>query len=163
MADFMGDDIGLVKIARRVETGLQVLVKTEIDVNLLILGAIEGAHGLLRDPAGRLHSPGEQDEFWLLVIRPPSMEDFPSGFFRIGQDNRNEMHPGVLAGWLLPSHRWRPAFGNRLEDYRGIDTKIESQDHQDNRTKASSPYFARYRHSPPVLHIFAFFLTPPTH
>ena len=52
MPDFMRDYIRLRKLARRTKTPVQFVVEAQIDINLFILGTIEGAGSGLR-PAAR--------------------------------------------------------------------------------------------------------------
>ena len=44
MADLMGDDIGLGEVAGRAEAVLQLLVEVEVDIDLLVVRAVERAH-----------------------------------------------------------------------------------------------------------------------
>src|SRR3990170_5637685 len=56
MADLVREDVGLGEVALYAEAVLQLLIKIEVDVNLLVARAVEGAH--LRQPhaASRAHA-----------------------------------------------------------------------------------------------------------
>ena len=45
MAQFVSDDVGLRKLARRAEAPVQLVEKAEVNVNLLVVRAIEGSGG----------------------------------------------------------------------------------------------------------------------
>ncbi len=62
MADLVGDHVGLGEIAGRPEAVFQVLVKAQVNLDPVILGAIEGPHGCLGEAAGGLHRAGEEGE-----------------------------------------------------------------------------------------------------
>ena len=63
MPDLVRDYIGLCELAglaaAAVETGLQVSEKRRVEVNVLIVGAVERAHRRLSEPARRRVSAGE--------------------------------------------------------------------------------------------------------
>lgn len=55
MADLVGNDIRLGKVARGVHLVLQVAVEGKVDVDLTVAGAVKGPHGRLGKTTGRLH------------------------------------------------------------------------------------------------------------
>src|SRR5204862_6806850 len=54
MSELVGDDVGAREITRRPETALQLAEEPQIEVDLVIRGAVEGAGRGLREPAAGL-------------------------------------------------------------------------------------------------------------
>ena len=52
VADLVGDDIGLGKIAGRAELVAQIVVKGQVDINLVVARTVKRPHGRLRHAAG---------------------------------------------------------------------------------------------------------------
>ena len=65
MADFVGNHIGLSKIPGGFETVMEFTKESEVDINFLVVAAIEGSSGGLRKTAGRLDLAAEEHELWL--------------------------------------------------------------------------------------------------
>ncbi len=95
MANLMGNDIGLGKIARRAKPRFHVLIKAQIDIDLLIERTIEGTHGSLRHAAGRLNIAREQNEFRLLVLPTHLSEDLVPDPFGRAEHPCHEVLPGI--------------------------------------------------------------------
>src|SRR5262245_3422776 len=95
MANLVGDDIGLGKIAGRAEARFHVLIKTQIDIDLLIERTIEGAHGRLRHAAGRLNIAREQNQIRLLVLPTHLPEDLVPDPLSRAEHPCNEVLPGI--------------------------------------------------------------------
>jgi hypothetical protein len=62
MAHFVGDHVGLGKIARGPETRLQIAEERKVEVELLVVGTVERAHRRLPHAAGRAHASVVEDE-----------------------------------------------------------------------------------------------------
>jgi hypothetical protein len=90
MTDFVGDDIRLGEIARGIQFILQVLIKAEVNVDLLVGGAVERPHRRFGHTAGGLHGTGKQHQFWVNVLPPHLAKQSPPGVFCVRQDNRDE-------------------------------------------------------------------------
>ena len=97
MADLMGDDIGLRHVAWRIEPVLQLLVEIEVDIDLLVIRAVERAH--LRQPhaAGRAHAAAEQHKLGIAVALAISRQEIAPYILGVGQNDRNEALEIVLA------------------------------------------------------------------
>src|ERR1700722_11083508 len=104
MADFVREHVGLCKLARRSETLLQLIVKSEIDVNLLIAGAVERAGRRFPSAASRLRIVAEQDELGVMILLVGLRgQDFGPGFLRVVENERNEVYErlfGVISGGI---------------------------------------------------------------
>jgi hypothetical protein len=68
VADFVGDDVGPGKIARRLQLPLHVLVKRQVDVDPTVPRTVERPHRGLRGATGRLHLTGEQHQGRLGIV-----------------------------------------------------------------------------------------------
>ncbi len=97
MADLMGEDIGLGEVALHLEAVLQLLIEAEVDINFLVVGAIEGTHGRHPRPAGRAHRAAEQDELGIAVILAILLEDVLPNVLGVGEDDGHELLEIVLA------------------------------------------------------------------
>jgi hypothetical protein len=64
MADFMGQNIGLRKVARRPELVTQLIVEPKVDINLLIVRAIERPRAGVRIATSGVHRVREQHHGW---------------------------------------------------------------------------------------------------
>src|SRR5580704_14643654 len=67
MAHFMGKHIRLREFSRSAKPALQLIVKSEVDVNLLVAGAIERTSGRFRAATGRLPKVSEEYELGMAV------------------------------------------------------------------------------------------------
>src|SRR5437764_3925583 len=67
MADFVGDDIGHGEIARRLEAPRELAEELRVEIDALVVGAVEWAHRRLRRAAARLVSLGIENQGRRLV------------------------------------------------------------------------------------------------
>ena len=108
MADFVRNHIGLSKIAGGFETVVELTKESEVDINFLVVAAIEGASGCLREAAGRLDLAAEEHELRLRVVTPGALENFAPGPLGAAEHAGDELASLVArAGWrrLLGSFR----------------------------------------------------------
>src|SRR5207249_2577631 len=68
MADLVGDDVGLREVTGRAETIAKRAEEAEVEVELLVGGAVERTHRGARHAARRLHRAGEEHELRLAVL-----------------------------------------------------------------------------------------------
>ena len=85
VADLVGDDVGLGEIPGRPESILQVVVETEVDVDLAIARTIKRADGGGGKPASRLDLTGKQHEGRFLVGLAQTLELFVPDVLGIGE------------------------------------------------------------------------------
>ena len=64
VADLVGDHVGLGEVAGRAEALAQLVEEAEVDVDLLVERAVEGAGRRARLAAARADAGGEEDEAW---------------------------------------------------------------------------------------------------
>ena len=88
--DFMGDDVGLGEITRRIEAPLQFVIESQVDVDFFIQRAIERAHLRLADAAGGSCAAGKDHELRLLVILAEALEDLVPNLLGIGEHAADE-------------------------------------------------------------------------
>ena len=102
VADLVGDHVGLGKLARRAELPLQLVIEREVDVDLLVHGAVEGPRRGARHAAGALHLAGEHDELGghiaPLEVR---REQLPPHVLVLGKDCLDEPGAGIVGRLLL--------------------------------------------------------------
>src|SRR5258708_29519201 len=67
MPEFVGDDIGLRELAGGAEAAIQLIEKTEIDVDPFVFGTIERTGGGARSAASGLRGVAEQDELGVAI------------------------------------------------------------------------------------------------
>src|SRR5580700_6842176 len=85
--DLMGEDIGLREFPRGSKAPLQLIVKTQIDVDPFVAGTIEGAGGRFRATACRLRVVAKQYELCMVVLAAGLLrEDLRPGVLRVVQD-----------------------------------------------------------------------------
>jgi hypothetical protein len=96
MADLVGDDVGLRELARRAEPLLEDLVEAQVDVDLLVVGAIEGTHRRLALAARRRPAALEEDELGRLVGAARLAEDVGPDLLGAAQHLGDEFRPGVV-------------------------------------------------------------------
>src|SRR5664279_160181 len=90
MTDLVSHDIGLGKIPRRLEALLQHLVKSQIDVDGLVLRAVERSGGRLPGAAGSPRGTTEHHQPGRSVLCALLTEDFGPGVLGAGEDSRHE-------------------------------------------------------------------------
>src|SRR5262249_38845199 len=106
MADLVGNHVGLGEIAGRMKAVLQLPVEVEVDIDLVIEGAIERSHRRPTDAARRLHFASEQHQRRLLVALSSGLEDAIPDILSIGQHAAHEArHLIVLRRHTLPGAR----------------------------------------------------------
>ena len=87
MADFVSYDISLCKIPRRLEALLQHMVKIQIDVDGLVLRAVERSGCRLPEAAGGLRNAAEHHEPGRGVLGARLTEDLGPGVLGAGKDS----------------------------------------------------------------------------
>src|SRR5262245_49325108 len=103
MTDLVCDHVGLRKLAAlasdiaAAETSLEILKECSVEIDLLIIRAIERAHSGLGEPACRRRSAGEHDQCRGLVSFPGSRENLLPLDFRASKHGRYELTH--LIGW----------------------------------------------------------------
>ena len=98
VSNFVCDDISLRKVTRRVELTRELVVKTEVDVNLLIARTIKGAHARVAHAAGRGDLALVDDELRFDVLPPCPFEFLRPDVLGIGKHDGDEVQESLLAG-----------------------------------------------------------------
>ncbi len=96
MADLMRDHIGLGEIARHVESVLQLLVERQVDIDLLVVGAIERPHGRRARAAGRANAAGIEHQLRVLVALAVALEDIGPHVLGVAKHDGDELLEVVL-------------------------------------------------------------------
>src|SRR5829696_7723854 len=97
MTELMCKDVRLREVAARAEPILQLVVKPEIDVDLLIYRAVERSHRGLRISAGRLCRVPEENELGSRIGRIRPAENFLPCAVVIIEHIRDELHLSLFA------------------------------------------------------------------
>jgi hypothetical protein len=92
------DDVRLCKIAGCAQPLLQIPEEPQIEIQLLVRGTVEGAHGRLRRAASRLHGAGEEHEPGFAIAAALLPEDAVPGVLGVGQDDLDEVDQALLLG-----------------------------------------------------------------
>ena len=91
VADLVGDHIGLGKIAGRAEPLAELVVEGEVDVELVVVRAVERPDRRRRRAATRRGLPAEEDERRRLVGLAHALEDRRPGILGIAEDRGDEL------------------------------------------------------------------------
>src|SRR5262249_45235351 len=70
VAELVRDDVGLREVAGRAEAIDELAVERQVDIDLLVLGAVERPGRRLREAAARLRRAREQDELGVVIFGP---------------------------------------------------------------------------------------------
>src|SRR3954471_16704254 len=98
MTYLVRDDIGLGKVSRRIESLRQLIIKAQVDVDLLIRGTIEGSRlGTALATTG-YHAVGKQLQNGEFVFLPVPGKFGGPNVFRISQHHLHKMKPVLLFG-----------------------------------------------------------------
>ena len=89
--DLVRHDIGLGEVTRGIVTPLEVVEKTQVEIDLLVTRAIERPHRGLPHAARRIDCTAKQHQPWLFVVLPFGLEDVVPGLFGIGQHHGHEL------------------------------------------------------------------------
>src|SRR4029434_7826247 len=141
MADFVGNHIGLSKIAGGFETVVELTKEGEVEINFLVVAAIEGASGCLREAARRLDWAAEEHDLGLRVVTPGVLENFAPGSFGAAEHAGDELaslvaHAGLRR--LLCSFRGDVGLWIILQDRAWIDTEKERDENNRNSADAAT-------------------------
>ncbi len=140
VADLVRDDVGLREVARRAEARLQLVVEGEVDVDLLVGGAVEGADRGAGAPAGRAGLPREDLQRRLAVLAPAAAEDVVPHVLGRAEHLPDELR--LLVGPLRPlALGGRRAFGGAapaVQQPARVDAEDERED-DDNQSPTPAP------------------------
>src|SRR5258705_7992634 len=158
MADFMGDDIRLREVAGSPETLIEFAEKREVEIHLLIRGAVEGANLGAPDAAARLGCTAEQHEDWRDICLATLPEHFAPCLFCVAEHDRNEFRLRVVIrharradGLIL----WNAAGADEIERTDACQPRNEQQDYETAHTAAEGQSDARASHSAAILDVSA--------
>ncbi len=146
VADFVGYHVGLGEIPRRAVTCLEVVEKTEVDIELLIRRAIKRTHCRRGQPAGRIDPPTEQYQCRIFVGFSLRLKDFAPGILGVGQNNRDKIGQLLFlrteTGTLLCRRAGRPAKKQR----QYVDAQQFATEHRQCAHKKYHPTGFRANH-----------------
>ena len=98
MTNFVRDYVGCGKITRRAESGLQLLKERQIDIELLISGAVERTHRGTGAATGRTNLIPEQHERRFAILSPELGEDLAPLIFGFRQHHGRKFFEFFLFG-----------------------------------------------------------------
>ena len=129
VADLVRDDVGLRKLARSTHAAQRV-VETQVDVDLLVAGAVERPHGRLPGTAGRGRGAAEQHQLGRVVGAAVALENVGPHHLGVAQDGRDKSR-------LLVGGRWRMRRALLLNLWRRLAAAQQAQHRQ--RVDAGDP------------------------
>ena len=100
--DLVRDDVGLGEVAGRAEAPIQLVEELEIEIDLLIAGTVERAHGALAEATRRLGGAAEEHERRLLVA---TAEQSCPGRLQVVEHLPDLDHLGLFLGGRLQRSR----------------------------------------------------------
>jgi len=118
VSHLMGDDVGLGKIPGNAEAFVQFFEEAEIEINLLVTGAIKRSNGRLRHSTSGFDGAGKENQLGWNIGLSGTIKGFGPDIFSFSQYNGNEpAHIIILGGAdvLLRGHRRRFPLGNILQ------------------------------------------------
>src|SRR5262249_4172993 len=151
VADLMRDHISLgefagVAVRAAAELVLQVVVECDVEIDALIVRAVERSHGRARETATALLGAAEQAQRWRMIGATAGSENFLPGVFGIAEHQRHEL-AGRIVRCAGGNRRRRaallracPPAGENLravEKHARIDTEIPA-DQADNDDRADA-------------------------
>src|SRR5262249_37084540 len=86
MANLVRQDVGLGEVSRGAEPAFQFVVEAEIDVYLLISGAIKRSRSGLRHATSRIHRITKKHQLGMPVLRATSSENLSPSVLRVIKD-----------------------------------------------------------------------------
>ena len=91
MADLVGDDVGLGEIAPRAELLLHHPEEVGVEIDLLVVRAVERPHRRLGAAAGRRGLAAEEHQLRLACTAGPTARRWPPDVLGVGQHHRDEL------------------------------------------------------------------------
>ena len=165
MPNLMGDHIGPGEIAARAEPVLHLLEKGQVQIDLVVLRAIEGADSRPGQAASRLNCAGEQDQLRQFVSMPMLSEDSGPDILRGTEHLPDEAVLAVLGSRRVDCglRRWLRVL--RAKEHARVDAEIEAEQHEnDGADPASDTNSARgHPHAAPVFDVPALTLIVKSH
>src|SRR4051794_14603343 len=98
MANLVGQDVGLRKVAAGSKPAAKLIVKAKIDVCLFILGTIERSHCGSRYTASRVDGIAEQDEVRVRVLSSALLKHTVPGLLYVVKDEGDKANLRLLSG-----------------------------------------------------------------
>ena len=170
MPELVRQDVRLGKVAGRAKAALKLVIKTEIDVNLLIEWTVERAHRSRGRAATGLGHVAEEHELRVLIRHTALGEDRPPRVLHIVEHEGDELHETIFGGRArdLAIHSRRAgAVGGRCAAGHKIPTEDETQYEQyDGATDSHSGATAGKEATTltaPIFDVGAFFAWGPSH
>jgi len=133
MADLMGDHIGLGEVAGGGEAPGHLVEELQIEIDLLIAGAVERAHRRTGEAAGRVHAAAKQHQGRIAVLGAGLLEQRAPGVFGVAENRPDEFGLRVIAGRplaLLGDGR-AALVGQLAEDLQRVLAGEQADDHHD--------------------------------
>src|SRR5579864_7817978 len=148
MSDFMGQHVGLRKLAGGCKASLQFVKKTQIDVDLFILRTIKGPCGGLRHATPRINGIAKQDKLGTTIPHIFRSQNFGPSRLRVIENERDELNLRLLRFSLfaicfrsrssisLGDSRW-PSTRAYPKQRKEIPMKQEAQNQEDQQSSNS--------------------------
>ena len=163
VADLVRQDVRLGELAGRAEASLQLVVEAEVDVDLLVERAVEGAGGGLAVAAAGLHGVAEEHQLGVLVAAvPASCARCPAR--RRGRTRRTG-RGGPPRAWTGPGHS-PPDGGPVLQD-RGQREEVapgdQGEEPEDQEPSQPDARAGAHAGAAPILEVVALSARRPAH
>ncbi len=169
VADLVGDHVGLGEIAGRAEALFELVVEAEVDIELVVGGAVEGAHCRAGHAAGRPDLARKDDQVGFFILAADRGKDRVPGVLGVGQHHRHEIHHLFLSGrWRAGVGRSRRAavHGQLFDKLRRVAAEQEIENRNDQKPDTADTADGgppAHRRPPPVFDVLAPPSAFPTH
>jgi hypothetical protein len=131
MSDLMSENVGLRKITGSTEAAAQFLEKREVNVDVLVAGAVEGPSGRFSEPASGVHSIAKENEPGVLVRGSNRRESLLPDLLCVIKNEGNELNHLLLGS--VPSgirnSRARSRAGKQTQKVLPEDSTEDKKDH----------------------------------
>ena len=166
MADLVRDHVGLREVTGRAKAITQRAEEVEVEIDLLVLRAIERSRRRAGHPARGLHRRVEQDELRLTILSPHVAEQRAPGVLGVGEHGRDEVAHLVASARRGGRSRRRRHRRRRpvaaLENHARVEPEEEREHEQHDRPDATARD-KRQAHAAAILDDIALHSAHPAH
>ncbi len=141
VTDLMGDHVGLGEIAGGGEAPGHVVEELQVEIDLLVAGAVERADRRAGETAGRVHPAAKQHQGRIAVLRAALLEQRAPSVLGVAEHGADEFHLWIVAGGSLAllRHRRTALTGQLAENLQRVLPGEQAEHHHDGDAAQPQP------------------------